>query len=112
MPVSKENLSGSTDGRPIKVAATATPGTLIHTADAAAQDEIVIYAANTDAVDRKLTIEFGGTTSPDDLVEVTIPAESFELVIPGIPLTNSLAVRAFAAAADVINVLGFVNRIT
>ena len=28
----KKKLSGSTDGKPIAVAATATPGTLIHTA--------------------------------------------------------------------------------
>lgn len=105
-------LSGSTDGRPVKVAATATAGTTIHTTGSDI-DEVWLWASNTDSVVRKLTIEFGGTTSPDDTIEVSIPAESgLVLVIPGIPLQNTLVVRAFAATANVVNVVGFVNRIT
>ena len=109
---SKVRLSGGTDGRNIKVAATSTPGTTIHTAHATALDEVWLWAINTDTTDRKLTIEFGGTTSPDDLVEVTIPAESGWIpVIPGMLVTNSILVRAFAATANVVNVNGFINRI-
>lgn len=109
---SKLPLSGSTDGRPVKVVATATTGTTIHTAGSAI-DEVWLWASNTDSVARKLTIEFGGTTSPDDTIEVSIPAESgLVLVIPGIPLRNSLVVTAFAATANVVNVVGYVNRIT
>lgn len=110
---SKELLSGGSNGRNIKVAATATPGTLIHTAHATAKDEIWLWAVNSDSVDRKLTIEFGGVTAPDDLVEFTVPAEDgLYLLIPGHLLTNSLVVRAFAAAANVISINGYVNRIT
>lgn len=110
---SKERLSASTDGRNIKIAQTATAGTLIHTAHASATDEVWLWASNTDSTDRKLTIEFGGVTSPDDLIEMTIPAEGGPvLVIPGWPLTNGLAVRAFAATANVVVVNGYVNRIT
>ncbi len=112
----KAELSGSTDGRPIKVAATATPGTTIHTAGAVTgddnYDEITLYAVNSDTVDRKLTIEWGGTTSPDDLIEVTIPAESGLIpVVPGLILQNSLVVKAFAATANVVMVLGYVNKV-
>jgi len=110
---SKEMLSGSTDGKNVKVVATATAGTTIHTAHATATDEVWLYACNTDSTDRKLTIEYGGTTSPDDLTEVTIEAEAgWVLVIPGLLLTNSLVIKAFAAAANVVEVNGFVNRIT
>lgn len=112
--ISKEFLSGSTNGRPISVAAAATPGTLIHTAVAGTDDvdEVWLYAVNTDTAARKLTIEFGGTTSPDDLVEVELgPEDGLKLIVPGLPLQNGLVVRAFAAAADVVNILGFVNRI-
>jgi len=113
MPITKQRLSGGTDGKNVKVAATATAGTTIHTAHATATDEIWLWATNTDTTDRKLTIEYGGTTSPDDLIEVTIPAESGPIpVIPGWLLTNSLVVRAFAASANVIVINGFVNRIT
>jgi len=108
----KQFLSGSTNGRPIKVVATATLGTLIHTADATAKDEIWLYANNTSGVTRLLTIEFGGPTAPDDLIEVDILGGSgLLLVIPGIPQSNSQVITAFAALANVINITGFVNRI-
>lgn len=106
-------LSASTDGRNVKVAQTATPGTTIHTAqsDATLVDQVFLYATNTDTTDRKLTVEFGGTTSPDDLHEVTIPAESGPvLVIPGFPLRNGLVVKAFAAVSNVLNINGYVLR--
>lgn len=112
MTISKELLSGSTSGRPIKVAATATAGTTIHTAHATAKDEVTLYATNTDSVDRVLTLEWGGTTSPDDLIKNTIPAGETILVAPGLPVTASVVVRAFAAAANVINITGYVNRIS
>ncbi len=111
----KRKLSGSTDGRGIKVAALNTPGTLIHTAlsSVAANewDEIFIQAVNTSTSDVKLTVEWGGTDSPGDLIEVTVPAESgFTEVIPGHVLQNGVLVRAFAAQADVIILHGYVNR--
>jgi len=109
----KIQLSGGTTGKNIKVVATATAGTLIHTAHATSIDEIWLWCVNSDTVDRKLTIEFGGVAAPDDLIEVTIPAEDgLYLVVPGLTLTNSLVVRAFAATANVLSCNGFVNRIT
>lgn len=110
---SKIQLSGGTTGKNVKVAATSTPGTTIHTAHATATDEIWLWAVNSDTSDRKLTIEFGGTTAPDDLIEMTIPAEDGPyLIVPGWTLTNSLVVKAFAATANVILINGYVNRIT
>jgi hypothetical protein len=109
----KELLSGSTDGKQIKVVQTATAGTTIHTAHATAKDEIWLWAVNSSAADVKLTIEWGEATAPDGNIEVTIPAESgYVLVIPGLLLTNSLVVKAFAASANVILINGYVNRIT
>lgn len=116
--VSKRELSGRADGLMVKVAATATPGTTIHTATSGNAgvddyDEVWLWAVNSDTTNRKLTIEFGGTTSPDDTIEVTIPAESgLMLVIPGLILENGLLVRAFAASANVIMIGGYVNRMT
>jgi len=115
---SKIALSGSTDGRLIKVAATATAGTTIHTGSSTATtfDEVWLYAVNSDSTDRKLTIEFGGTSSPDDLIEQTITAESgLLLVVPGLVIkgnATALVVRAFAATANVVMIGGYVNRIT
>lgn len=112
---SKQLLSGSTDGRGIKVVATSTPGTTIHTAVTGTDDldEIFLYAVNSDTTARKLTIEFGNTTSPDDLIELTIQPESgLVLVIPGLLLQNASVVRAFAALTNVVIIHGYVHRIT
>lgn len=115
----KVQLSGSTGGRLIKVAATATTGTTIHATGTSSSilDEIWLYAVNTDTTDRKLTIEFGGTTSPDDLIEQTITAESgLILIVPGLTLAGTGAaartVTAFAASANVVLIGGYVNRIS
>ena len=111
----KRKLSGSVDGKGVKVGAASSPGTLIHKAlsSVAANewDEIFIQAVNTSGSAVKLTLEWGGTNSPDDHIEVTIPAESgFTEVIPGHVLQNGALVRAFAATADVIVLHGYVNR--
>lgn len=109
---SKLKLSGSTDGKQIKVAATATAGTTIHTAHATALDEVWLWAVNSDTSAVKLTIEWGEATAPDGNIEVTVPAESgYMLVVPGMVLTNSLVVKAFAGTANVILLNGYVNRI-
>lgn len=113
MTITKQKLSGSTDGKPIKVAATATLGTTIHTAHATALDEVWLYAVNSDTTARKLTIEYGGATSPDCLIELTVQPESgLVLVVPGLIITNSLVVTAFCATANVVMLGGYVNRIT
>jgi len=105
-------LSGSTNGKQIKVVATATAGTTIHTAHATALDEIWLWAVNSSATAVKLTVEWGEATAPDGNIEVTIPGESgYLMVVPGLVLTNSLVVKAFAATASVILINGYVNRI-
>jgi len=112
MAVTKVKLSGSTDGKNIKVVATSSSGTTIHTAHASNIDEVWLWAVNSDTTDRKLSIQYGGTAAPDDLVEFTVPAEDGAyLIIPGWTLTNSQVVRAFAAAANVVLINGYVNRI-
>lgn len=111
---SKVLLSGSTNGKQIKVAATATAGTLLHTAVAGTSslDEVWLYAVNSSASSVKLTIEWGEATAPDGNIEVSIPAESgYTLVVPGLLLQNGLTVKAFAATANVILINGYVNRI-
>lgn len=109
----KQYLSGgSGDGRPTKIVATASAGTTIHTAHATDKDEVWIWASNTDSAERTLTIQFGGTTSPDDSLVVTIPAGDMALVVPGIPISGAKVIRGFASTANVITVFGYVNRIT
>jgi len=114
----KTLLSGSTQGRGIKVVATASSGTTIHATGTSSStiDEVWLYAYNSDSTARLLTIQWGNTTSPDDDIKVTIPAQSgLVLVTPGLTLTGTGSaantIRAFAAAANVVTIHGYVNRI-
>jgi hypothetical protein len=114
---SKSTLSGSTDGRGILVAATATAGTLIHTGPTVTTsfDEIWMYAQNTSASAVKLTVEWGGVTAPNDHIEFSVPPESgLYLVAPGLLIkgnATALIVRAFAATTNVLTIHGYVNKI-
>ena len=105
-------------GLGIKVAATSTAGTAIHTASATTTtiDEIWLYAVNSSASAVKLTVEWGQADAPDGNIELTIAAESgLVLVTPGLLLQGNATarvVRAFAATANVILIHGYVNRIT
>ena len=112
---SKRLLSGSTDGKGIKVVATATPGTLIHTAVASLTDfdEVWVWAYNGHTGTLALTIEFGGVAVPDNNIIVTLASKSGLVpIIPGLILQNGAIVRAFAASGNLIVLSGFVNRIT
>lgn len=119
MALTKVKLSGSTNGRGIKVAATATAGTTIHTTGTSAttMDEVWLYAHNSDSAGVILTIELGGATAPDDNIVLTVPSKSgLTLVVPGLILTGTgsvgLTVAAFAGTANKIVVTGYVNRIS
>lgn len=112
MALSGQFLSGSTNGRGIKVGATATPGTTVHAADATAKDYVTVYAFNSSASAVKLSMEWGGVTDPDDLIEMTIQPDTLTLVVPKLPLSNSLSAAAFAGTTDVIVLFGSVDRVS
>jgi hypothetical protein len=113
-----EVLSGSTHGLGIKVTGTSSAADVtVHTAIAGttSRDELWLYAQNNDAdgETRTLTIAFGGETSPDNLIIVPVPCRAGPvLVVPGLPLRNTLVVGAWADEADDVIVYGYVNRVT
>lgn len=113
----KRKLSGSTDGKAIKVVQTATAGDTIHTAVAGTTpgtfDEIWLYAYNGHTAAVVLTLEFGGATVPDQNIVVTLAAKAgLQLIVPGLILQNGMVVKAFASVANVITLSGWVNSIT
>lgn len=118
--LSKQFLSGSTDGQQIKVTGTNSGGAVtVHTAHATAKDEVWIFADNEDnSADTTLTIQWGGTTDVDNTMKMTIPKRGTAgqdlplLIIPGLLLTNSKVVKAFASSANKIKLTGHVIRDT
>lgn len=116
-------FSGSTQGMPIKLIATSTPGTAIHTTQTIATqyDRIYLWAVNTQAAATAasvlLTVEFGDATAPDHNIIVPIPGQAgLVMVIDGLILLGNgsaaLTLKAFAATTAVIQVSGYVMRIT
>jgi hypothetical protein len=116
---SKIKLSGSTNGRGIAITQTSTTGNTIHATGTSSSvlDELWLYAANVHSSAVTVTVEFGGTTTTSDLIQVSVPASPSGLVLlcPGLILsgTGSAAttVTAFAGTASKIEIFGFVNRI-
>ena len=115
--ISKIKLSGTPAGNlGVKLTTAATSSAVtIHTAVSGTTDfdEVWLWAQNSDAGDLKLTLEVGGTTDPDNLIEVTIPGESgLVQVIPGIVFQNAATIKGFASSANKIMMYGYVNRLT
>lgn len=111
-------LSGSINGLPIPVAATSIgSGTPVHTAVAGVSgfDEVYLYVSNVDSAAHTLTIGWGGTTDPADLIckQVSIPANSGPTpILTGQNIQNGLSIVASASVANVLNLTGHCNRIS
>ena len=116
--VVKRKLTGSTDGYGIVVAATSTPGTLVHTAvagtTAGTYDEIFIEAQNIDTTGtyHTLTLEYGGATATQNIIDVIPARTGLRLVVNGLLLQDALTIKAFADMANKVVIYGYVNAIT
>ena len=109
-------LSGSTDGKPIKIVATATAGTAVHTAvagtTAGTWDEIWLWAQNNHTAEVTLTIEFGDA-NPESNIIITLASKSGLVpILPGHRLQNAATVKAFASVANVVSMVGHINTLT
>ena len=115
--ISKLALSGSTDGRPIEVAANSGSGTTIHTGPAVAADfdEIWLWACNNNTSVEVLTLQWGGTTDSDDFLRTAIHPNETVLVAPGWVIKGNagtaLIVKAISTTANKVSIVGYVNRI-
>ena len=117
----KVQLSGGTQGKAIKVAATTSgsAGTTIHATGTSSSiiDEVWLYAYNSSSSAVVLTVQWGGVTAVDNEIKLSIPATSgLTLVIPGLILTGTGSaantIAAYATTTNVVTVSGYVNRIS
>jgi hypothetical protein len=114
----KAKLSGSTDGKQIKITSTTNgAANTVHTATsntgANQWDEIWLYAYNDNSTSVQLTILWGGTSEPDNAIRITLaPQTGRTLICDGMILHNSLVVKAYASVASEVMIDGFVNSIT
>lgn len=112
-----EKLSGSTDGKGIKVTGTSSAADVtIHTATAGAGDIdlVTLWAVNqdVDGEPRSLTIAWGAETDPDNLITVPIPCKQGLVPIAiRMPIMNSLIIGAWADEASDVIIYGYVERV-
>ncbi len=113
---SRHILSGSTNGRGVRVlGATTSGGVLVHTAYSATggSDEIWVFAHQYGTTsDQTLRIRFGAATDGDEIRQTMLVGNSGLVpILPGIPLANALEVRAFCTTSNEISLYGWVNRV-
>lgn len=112
----RQTLSESTNGRPIAVAGTSSPGTTIHTVQATAtnsREEVYLYAHLLATTAARLTVELGGTATQDQIIQDLVDGDGLHVVVPGISFTATTSIiRAHATGAGVIAMDGWVNRAT
>ena len=106
-------LSSSNNGKLVNVAKISTLGTPVHSAaGGSAVDWITLRASNQSSASCLLTVEFGGATD-SDVTKITIPGQAgFMTILDRKPLGSSFNMTAFAAMSSVINLDGWVDRVT
>jgi hypothetical protein len=113
--VSNLPLSGSNHGRGIKITGTNTAGAVtVHQAinDTVDLDNVWIEAYNSHTAAVDVTIEWGGTSAPDDHIKAAVPpGQGLFVLAAGLPLRNNLTIKAFAGTANVVVLYGFVHRV-
>jgi isochorismate hydrolase len=112
----KKLLSWSTDGKAIKVVATATAGTLIHTGPTVTStlQEIWLWAQNNHTADVVLTLEWGDAVTDNNIIKTITFKSGEQMIIPGFIIkwnATPLTIKAFAATANVIMIQWFINEI-
>lgn len=99
-------LSASTNGKLIKVTATASAGTDIHTTSSGLFEKLWISVTNEHTSTVTVTIEWGGTTADDRFSFDIDPTDGPIEVVSGWVIGNALTVKMYASVANVIYVLG------
>ena len=102
-------LSESTGGKLIKIAATSSTGTLVHTTTTGQFEKLWILASNEHTTTVTVTVEWGGTTSDDRWSLDIDPTDGPIEVVSGWVLgdtSTTYNVRIYASVANVIYVLG------
>jgi hypothetical protein len=105
--------SDSTNGRPILVAATASPGTLIHVCNAGSNEveDVEIWASNySTSLTRTLYVELGGTTASDTINIQLRPSTT--VTVCKIRLLSTVSIRAYDSSGADVRVWAFMERWT
>lgn len=107
-------LSASTNGQPLVIDATSSPGTLLHTVSTAtaAIEDVFVDVWNTATADALLTMELGATGETRQ-VSTTVPTRTGPWrMVSGDRFSGAtgITIRAFATATGIFRIAGGVNQ--
>lgn len=107
----RTSLSGATQGTGITVASTSGVGETVHVHQASyvgsVLDEIHLFAYNSHTSAVELTLNWGGTTAPDNTIKVNLQAGTFLKIIDGLHIGGGLKISAFAGSAQRVVLYGY-----
>tara|TARA_Y100000592_G_scaffold86884_1_gene140741 strand:- start:923 stop:1282 length:360 start_codon:yes stop_codon:yes gene_type:complete len=114
--ISKDHLSGSTDGKPISVPINSGTFATVHTGPTSTTsfDEVFIYVNNAvGSTNETVTLRLNGTNN-DGKIKVVVKPQETVLVLPGIPIQGNstpIVIDVGGSSAGSANVFGYVNKI-
>ena len=114
--ISRDHLSGSTDGKPIALAVDSGTYTTVHTGptDAAHWIELWLYFSNITSAQATVTVAIGGTADANK-IKIKVPAQSTVLGVPGWTIQGNsgaaITVTAATTTAAAVNCMGHINLI-
>ena len=113
--ISRNHLSGATNGHTLLLAIDSGAYTTVHTPTTTTADfeEIWIWLANVTTSTQIVTFQIGHDTNVNNRIVVQVPAESVILALPGITLqgASTYTVKAASSAANSITAWGHINLI-
>ena len=119
---SRQQLSGSSNGLPIPINASSSPGTTIHGVSTATttKDAVYVWAFNMATTQSQVTAEMFGTASNFAMTQILPALSGAYAIVPGDALTGGTATGSssgntltiFATASNRVSVFGYVDRAT
>lgn len=107
----RRNLSGSEGGKGIKLTSTSSADT-IHTHDGtnngSAFDEVHLWVVNSHTASLVVNLQWGGSTDPDNVIDIPVASASFLKIIDGMHIGGDLSVSSTASVANKAVVYGYV----
>ena len=114
MPVVKRHLSSSPSGLGIKMSSSnsAALGQIIHTHNMSYEDSLFdvvhLHAYNSHTSSVTINIQWGGLVTPDNIINITVGANSFLNIVCGLPISGKKIISATASVANKIVIYGYV----
>jgi len=114
--ISKDILSGSTDGKPIAVPINTGTFATVHTGPTSTSDfhEVFIYCTNANgSVNEQVTVRLNGSNN-DGKIKAVVPPQETLLIVPGIPIkgnSSAVVIDVGGSSNGSANVFGYVNKI-